>query len=321
MKKLIFILLFSIIATASFAQASAASARMFKDRKAWQQREFLRNNRGYTLDTAELYGLIGLSKDLQGHSNWQYSTSNISNTFASLFPILGRTDGNAMKDSYSFFQTNTRYSSHEMRFFGSPTFTNNSIVFNGTTQYSNIRVFREWAASFVNMTSQFLMDSILAISPTDTLAQTNMNLSIFMKDSTDRFRFGSTLAGTPIRNFRFLKANDSVFTSVLYDNSASGVLNFTQSNLSGAGLFSTDRNGLIHKSYINGVEVATFTNSNYNFSLPRQTTGVFELMTTNNTGFVAGTVQYLAILRRGLNATEQLAYYNAVREFIRRKTQ
>jgi hypothetical protein len=321
MKKLIFILLFSIIATTTFAQASAASARMFKDRRTWNYREFLISNRGgYVLDTAELYALIRLSKNLVGHADWEYQTSDIRSKFATLFPILGRTNSTIIQTAYLGFYSTNNYPTHRLNLTGSPTLSNNSITFNGTTQRGVLQYFRNWSNSFEDFSSQFLMDSILAISPTDTLAQTNMNLSIFMKDSSDRFRFGSTLPGTPIRNFRFLKANDSLFTSVLYDNSASGVLNFTQSNLSGAGLFSTDRNGLIHKSYINGVEVASFTNSSYNFSLPRETTRVFELMTTNNTGFVAGTVQYFDIMISSLTPTEHLNKYNAVREFVRRKT-
>jgi hypothetical protein len=322
MKKLIFILLFSIIATASFAQAAAASARMFKDANA--SGNFLRNINisGYISDTAEQYALIRFTKDCKGHANWQYLTSDISNIFASIFPIIGRTDANVIKQNYPTFQTNTRYFSHDLNLVGSPTLNNNAITFNGTTQYAVLRYFRTWNSDFQNITPQFLMDSILNVSPTDTLAQTNMNLSIYMKDSADNLRFGANnTSGSPQKNFRILKVGNT-FQSVLYDNSANGILTYSLTGLSGAGLFTTSRNGLTNKLYINGLEVATNTNGSYNFSLPRETTTRFEIM-ASSVGFnlVAGTVQYLAILRRGLDATEQLAYYNSVKEYIRRKTQ
>ena len=316
MKKLIFILLFSIIATASFAQAAAASARMFKDANAWAQREFLRTSRSYTLDTAELYGLIGFTKDCKGHTNWQYATSDIRNTFASLFPILGRNNSFPIKDSYIFFQTNVRYTGHELQFVGSPTFTNNSVVFNGTTQYATLRYFRDWSNNFQNMTPQFLMDSILSISPTDTLSQTNMNLSIYMKDSTNRMRLGSGDVGS----FRILNVSGD-FRSLSYNNTSNEGLLISGSISNASGLYVTARQQLTHKIYLNGIEVATNTNGSYNFGLARQNNSVIQIQALNNANFVSGTVQYLAILNRGLNSTEQIAYYNAVREFIRRKTQ
>jgi hypothetical protein len=315
MKKLILILFFCILTVSSFAQASAASARMFKDTKAWQQREFFRTSRGYTLDTAELYGLIGLSKDLAGHTNWQYSTSNISNTFASLFPILGRTNISPIKDNYFFFQTNTRYSGHEMQFFGSPTFSNNSIIFNGTTQYATLRYFRNWSSDFQSMTPQFLMDSILAISPTDTLAQTNLNYSVYTADSSSQFFLGTSVATN--RHYIF---KSTIFQSNLYSNDANGRVEKT--GVTGVGgLFVSARNALTTKLFINGVEEASSTNASYNFSLARNTTNAIELQRNGGAVYFAGTIQYLAILNRALTSTENLAYYNAVREFIRRKTQ
>jgi hypothetical protein len=320
MKKIIFILLFSIIATISFAQASAASARMFKDIKAWQQREQFRTDLffNYTLDTSELYALIRLSKDFAGHTNWEYSTSNISNTFASLFPVLGKGNNNVTRANYLFYQTNTRYSGHSLNLVGSPTISNNSIVFNGTTQYGIIQYFRDWSSNNQSMTPRFLMDSILAISPTDTLAQTNMNLSIFMKDTSDRMRFGASNAPSA-GDFRLLNTAGTTFSTLLY-NTTTGALGGSIS--SSEGLYSTSRNGLTDSIFLRGSLVAAQTNGSYNFGLARDVTNPFFVQSFSaGVALVAGTVQYLAILRRGLNATEQLAYYNAVREFIRRKTQ
>jgi hypothetical protein len=315
MKKLIFILLFSIIATASFAQASAASARMFKDTKAWQQRENYRVFDAYTLDTAELYALIRLSKDFAGHTNWQYLTSDISNTFASLFPILGKTNINPITRSYLSYQTNSLYNNHKLFLNGSPSLINNSILFNGTTQYANLQYFRSWSSNFLNMTPQFLMDSILAISPTDTALQTNLNYSVYISNSSSQFFLGTTAATN--RN-AILKVLNAI--SILYTNDANG--NLTKILPADTSrLFCTARNGLSHKLFINGVEEATSTNASYNFSLARNTTGNIELNRNGGAVYYAGTIQYLAILNRALTSTENLAYYNSVREFIRRKTQ
>ena len=319
MKKLIFILLFSIIATASFAQASAASARMFKDTKAWQQREFLRLNRGYTLDTAELYGLIGLSKDFAGHTNWQYSTSNIANTFASLFPILGRTNSNAMISSYFRYQTNARYSGHNLTFFGSPTLTNNSFVFNGTTQYATLIYFRDWSASTQNMTPRFLMDSILAISPTDTLAQTNMNMSIYMKDSLDRFLLGTNAGAAPVLDWRLFSVSNTTFTYRSFIETNSSTATITKS--SSGNYYASNRSGLTKEVAYNGNMTTLTPDGSYNFNVPRSITNNLELMGGTRSAFQAGTVQYFDITRRALTATEMTNKYNAVREFIRRKTQ
>jgi len=315
MKKLILILFFTLLTATSFAQASAASARMFKNSKAWKQREFLRTDRGYTLDTAELYAIIRLSKDFEGHVNWQYATSNIANTFSSLFPILGRTDGNAMINSYYNFQTGVRYLGHEIQFFGSPTFTNNSVIFNGTTQYGTLRYFREWAGTFANMTPRLLMDTILNISPTDTLAQTNLNYSVYTADSSSQFFFGTY----PVANRNYI-AKSTVFQSNLYSNDANGRV--TKTGVSGiSGLFSSARNGLNTKLFINGVEEAAATNASYNFSLARNTTNQIELNRNGELVYYAGRIQFLAIMNRAYTSDEQLAYYNAVREFVRRKTQ
>ena len=314
MKKLILILFFTLLTATSFAQASAASARMFKTSKAWKQREFYRTIQGYTLDTAELYAIIRLSKDLEGNINWEYSTSNIANTFSSLFPILGRTDYNAMNISYYNFQTGVRYPSHEMLFFGSPTFTNNSVIFNGTTQYAILRYFREWDGIFAPMTPRLLMDTILNVSPTDTLAQTNLNYSVYTADSSSQFWFGTAFATD--RNYI---AKTTVFQSTLFSNNANGQL--TKTGVSGVGgLFVSARNGLSHKLFINGIEEATSTNGSYNFSLARNTTNQIELNRNGGAVYFAGSLQFLAIMNRAYTSDEQLAYYNAVREFVNRKT-
>jgi len=316
MKKLILILFFTLLTATSFAQASAASARMFKNSKAWKQREFLRNSRGYTLDTAELYAIIRLSKDFEGHVNWQYSTINIANTFSSLFPILGRTDFGTMIVSYYNFQTGVRYLGHEIQLFGSPTLSNNSITFNGTTQYAILRYYREWAGTFANMTPRLLMDTILNVSATDTLAQTNLNYSVYTADSSSQFFFGTF----PVANRNYITKGTG-FQSNLYSNDANGRVSKT--GVSGiSGLFSSARNGLNTKLFINGIEEATSTNASYNFSLARNTTNQIEL--NRNGGpyvYYAGRVQFLAIMNRAYTSDEQLAYYNAVREFVRRKTQ
>ena len=292
MKKLILILFFTLLTATSFAQASAASARMFKNSKAWKQREYLRNPRGYTLDTAELYALIRLSKDLEGNINWEYSTSNIANTFSSLFPILGRTDGNAMNISYYNFQTGVRYLGHEIFLTGSPTLSNNSIVFNGTTQYGTLRYYREWAGTLANMTPRLLMDTILNVSPTDTLAQTNLNYSVYTADSSSQFWFGTAFATD--RNYI---AKTTAFQSNLYSNDANGRV--TKTGVSGiSGLFSSARNGLNTKLFINGVEEAAATNASYNFSLARNTTYQIELNRNGDAVYLAGRVQFLASMNR-----------------------
>lgn len=315
MKKLILILFFTLLTATSFAQASAASARMFKNSKAWAQREILRTKRSYTLDTAELYAIIRLSKDFEGHVNWQYATSNIANTFSSLFPILGRTAGNAMNTSYYNFQTGVRYLWHEIIFRGSPTLSNNSIVFNGTTQYGTLGYFSEWAGTFVNMTPRLLMDTILNISPTDTLAQTNLNYSVYTDDSSSQFFFGTS----PVANRNYI-TKITGFQSNLYSNDANGRV--TKTGVSGiSGLFSSARNGLNTKLFINGVEEAAATNASYNFSLARNTTNQIELNRNGDLVYYAGRIQFLAIMNRAYTSDEQLAYYNAVREFVRRKTQ
>ena len=315
MKKLILILFFTLLTATSFAQASAASARMFKNSKAWAERERYRSN-GYTLDTSELYALIRLSKDFQGDVNWQYSTSNIANTFSSLFLILGRTNANAIKENYSNFQTGVRYLGHEIFLTGSPTLSNNSIVFNGTTQYGTLRYFRDWAGTCANMTPRLLMDTILNVSPTDTLAQTNLNYSVYTADSSSKFWFGTAFATD-----RNAIAKGTAFQSTLFSNNANGRV--TKTGVSGiSGLFSSARNGLNTKLFINGVEEAAATNASYNFSLARNTTNQIEL-NRNGAAYVyyAGRIQFLAIMNRAYTSDEQLAYYNAVREFVRRKTQ
>ena len=315
MKKILFILLFAVITTASFGQAAAASSRMFKSAKAWAFREFLRTGTSYTLDTAELYAIIRLSKDFEGHVNWQYATSNIANTFSSLFPILGRTTYNPMVTSYYNFQTGVRYSIHEITLTGSPTLSNNSIVFNGTTQYGTLRYFRSWAGTLANMTPRLLMDTILNISPTDTLAQTNLNYSVYTADSSSQFFFGTF----PVANRNYI-AKGTGFQSNLYSNDANGRVSKT--GVSGIdGLFSSARNGLNTKLFINGVEEAAATNASYNFSLARNTTYQIELNRNGDAVYFAGRIQFLAIMNRAYTSDEQLAYYNAVKEFVRRKTQ
>jgi hypothetical protein len=319
MKKLIFILLFSIIATASFAQASAASARMFKDTKAWQQREFLRTSRGYTLDTAELYGLIGLSKDLAGHTNWQYSTSNLLGTFSSMFVVLGRTNANVIKESYFAFQTNVRYPSHDINFIGSPTFTNNSIVFNGTTQRGQFRFFREWANTYTNMTPQLLMDSVLNIGATDTILQTRMNMSMFVKDSLDRFIMGSFQSASPNRDWRFFKVSNTSFTYRSFIESNNSSQSITSS--SAGNYYSSNRDNLNKGVAYNGTLYNLTADGSYNFGLPRNITSNIDLMSTGTTTYQAGTVYYFDITNRALTADEHANKYNALKEFIRRKTQ
>lgn len=318
MKKLILILFFTLLTATSFAQASAASARMFKNQKAWIQREFLRNTRAYTLDTAELYAIIRLSKDFEGHVNWQYSTINIANTFSSLFPILGRTDGNVMNTSYYNFQTGVRYLGHEIFLTGSPTLSNNSIVFNGTTQYGTLRYFRTWDGTFQTITPRFLMDTILNVSATDTAAQTNMNLAVFMKDNTDRMRFGASNSPSA-GDFRILNIAGTAFAAILY-NQSQGTVSGSIANSNG--LYSTSRKGLTDSIYLNGALIAAQTNASYNFGLARDITNPFFVQAFGAFGpFAAGSVQFISIMNRGYTATEQTFFNNAVAEFVRRKTQ
>ncbi len=317
MKKLILILFFTILTATSFAQASAASARMFKNSKAWAERERYRSN-GYTLDTAELYALIRLSKDLEGNINWEYSTSNIANTFSSLFLILGRTNANAIKENYSNFQTGVRYLGHEIQFFGSPTFTNNSVIFNGTTQYGTLRYFRSWDGTFQPMTPRFLMDTILNVSATDTAAQTNMNLAVFMKDNTDRMRFGASNAPSA-GDFRILNIAGTAFAAILY-NQSQGTVSGSIANSNG--LYSTSRKGLTDSIYLNGSLIAAQTNASYDFGLARDITNPFFVQAFGvSANLVAGSVQFISIMNRGYTATEQTFFNNAVAEFVRRKTQ
>lgn len=318
MKKLILILFFTLLTATSFAQASAASARMFKNSKAWKQREYLRTNREYTLDTAELYAIVRLSKDFEGHVNWQYATSNIANTFSSLFPILGRTNLSPMIVSYYNFQTGVRYLGHEIKLTGSPTLSNNSIVFNGTTQYGRLRFFREWDGTSVNMTPRLLMDTILNVSATDTAAQTNMNLAVFMKDNTDRMRFGAS--NTPSAgDFRILNIAGTAFAAILYNQSQGTVIgSIANSN----GLYSTSRKGLTDSIYLNGSLIAAQTNASYDFGLARDITNPFFVQAFRvSENLVAGSVQFISIMNRGYTATEQTFFNNAVAEFVRRKTQ
>lgn len=318
MKKLILILFFTLLTATSFAQASAASARMFKNSKAWKQREFLRNTRAYTLDTAELYAIIRLSKDFEGHVNWQYSTINIANTFSSLFPILGRTTLDPMIVSYYNFQTGVRYLGHEIQLLGSPTLSNNSIVFNGTTQYGTLRYFSEWAGTFANMTPRFLMDTILNVSATDTAAQTNMNLAVFMKDNTDRMRFGASNSPSA-GDFRILNTAGTAFAAILY-NQSKGTVSGSIANSNG--LYSTSRKGLTDSIYLNGALIAAQTNASYDFGLARDITNPFFVQAFDVSGpFAAGSVQFISIMNRGYTATEQTFFNNAVAEFVRRKTQ
>lgn len=318
MKKLILILFFTLLTATSFAQASAASARMFKNKKAWAQREYLRTERSYTLDTAELYAIIRLSKDFEGHVNWQYATSNIANTFSSLFPILGRTDGNAMITSYYNFQTGVRYLGHEIYLTGSPTLSNNSIVFNGTTQYGTLRFFREWAGTYATMTPRLLMDTILNVSATDTAAQTNMNLAVFMKDNTDRMRFGASNSPSA-GDFRILNIAGTAFAAILY-NQSQGTVSGSIANSNG--LYSTSRKGLTDSIYLNGSLIAAQTNASYDFGLARDITNPFFVQAFGVSGpFAAGSVQFISIMNRGYTVTEQTFFNNAVAEFVRRKTQ
>lgn len=318
MKKLILILFFTLLTATSFAQASAASARMFKNSKAWKQREFLRTETSYTLDTAELYAIIRLSKDFEGHVNWQYSTINIANTFSSLFPILGRTTFSPMIVSYYNFQTGVRYLGHEIQLFGSPTLSNNSIVFNGTTQYGMLRYFRDWTNNFQAMTPRILMDTLLNVSATDTAAQTNMNLAVFMKDNTDRMRFGASNSPSA-GDFRILNTAGTAFAAILY-NQSQGTVSGSIANSNG--LYSTSRKGLTDSIYLNGSLIATQTNASYDFGLARDITNPFFVQAFGVSGpFAAGSVQFISIMNRGYTVTEQTFFNNAVAEFVRRKTQ
>ena len=317
MKKILFILLFAVITTASFGQAAAASSRMFKSAKAWEFREFLRTARSYTMDTASLYATIRLTRDLQGYANWEYATFNVDTCFASFFPIIGGTNSPAANESYYLFNNVTRYSSHRFFSTGSPTYSKYGITTNGTTQYLQLQYYKDWHLSYQLLSPQLLMDTILNRAATDTVANTKLNLAIYMKDSADKSSFTSEISPN---FFQIIQPDNRIFTRAYNGVVGEGSL-VSSGYPNGSGLSVTARNGLVNAAYKNGNLVHTNTNASYNFSLPRNINNYFFLQQRDGTVYYAGTVQYAAILKRAFDASEQTFFNKTITEFVRRKTQ
>ena len=318
MKKILFILLFAVITTASFGQAAAASSRMFKSAKAWAFREFLRTGRSYTMDTASLYATIRLTRDLQGYANWEYATFNVDTCFASFFPIIGGTNSAAANESYYWFNNVTRYESHRFFSTGSPTYSKYGITTNGTTQYLQLQYYIGRDLGYQFLSPQLLMDTILNRAATDTVANTKLNLAIYMKDSADKSSFTSEISPN---FFQIIQPdNNRIFTRAYNGVVGEGSL-VSSGYPNGSGLSVTARNGLVNAAYKNGNLVHTNTNASYNFSLPRNINNYFFLQQRDGWIYYAGTVQYAAILKRAFDASEQTFFNKTITEFVRRKTQ
>ena len=317
MKKILFILLFAVITTASFGQAAAASSRMFKSAKAWAFREFLRTGTGYTMDTASLYATIRLTRDLQGYANWEYATFNVDTCFASFFPIIGGTNFAAANESYYLFNNVTRYSGHSFVSVGSPTYSKYGITTNGTTQYLVLQYYKGPGLGYRDLSPQLLMDTILNRAATDTVANTKLNLAIYMKDSADKSSFTSEISPN---FFQLIQPDNRIFTRAYNGVVGEGSL-VSSGYPNGSGLSVTARNGLVNAAYKNGNLVHTNTNASYNFSLPRNINKFFFLQRRDGVVYYAGTVQYAAILKRAFDASEQTFFNKTITEFVRRKTQ
>ena len=317
MKKLIFILLFfsCSFAKAQFAIGTIAS-RQFKDLKVWSYREDLRTAFSYTMTQQELVALIRLWKNLQGHADWEYTTYNVDTTFTVLFPYSSATSSDAALTRFVQVSHNTTYPI-TLRDYGSPTLSKSGYTYNGTTQSATLQYFRTWDGTTQNLTPTLLMDTVMGKSATDTVANTQLNLAIYMKDSADNARFGSY---TGTNGMRVISNNLNYLSSMYNETVGQGRLNGTvKTNRSG--LYVTARQQLTHKNYFRGVVQDSSINASYNFSLARNTNSVIEVQHTGINTFSSGTVSFLAILNRAYNALEQDFFSKAVTNYVNFKAQ
>lgn len=318
MKKLIFILLFF---SCSFAKAQYATgtiaSRQFKDLKVWSYREDLRTAFSYTMTQQELVALLRLWKNLQGHADWEYTTYNVDTTFTVLFPYSSATSSDAALTRFVQVSHNIKYPI-TLRDYGSPTLSKSGYTYNGTTQSTIFQYFRTWDGTTQNLTTTLLMDTVMGKSATDTVANTQLNLAIYMKDSADNARFGS-FTGT--NGMRVISNNLNYLSSMYNETVGQGRLNGTvKTNRSG--LYVTARQQLTHKNYFRGVVQDSSINASYNFSLARNTNSVIEVQAISSASvFSSGTVSFLAILNRAYNALEQDFFSKAVTNYVNFKAQ
>jgi len=318
MKKLIFILLFF---SCSFAKAQYATgtiaSRQFKDLKVWSYREDLRTVLSYTMTQQELIALIRLWKNLQGHADWEYTTYNVDTTFTVLFPYSSATSSDAALTRFRQVSHNTTYPILMINS-GSPTLSKSGYTYNGTTQSATLLYFRTWNGTPQNLTTTLLLDTVMGKRDTDTVANTQLNLAIYMKDSADNARFGS-FTGT--NGMRVISNNLNYLSSMYNETVGQGRLNGTvKTNRSG--LYVTARQQLTHKNYFRGVVQDSSINASYNFSLARNTNSVIEVQAHKASSlFSSGTVSFLAILNRAYNALEQDFFSKAVTNYVNFKAQ